>query len=94
MKTAALPAIPVEPEFLDEVKSVLAEGETLEHFLEASVRAGIERPRGAQATFIARALRSRNDARLSVDYVDADAVCDELQRKLDAARARIERSPK
>jgi hypothetical protein len=69
------------------VEAVLSEGETLSQFVEASVRASVERRR-MQAEFIARGLRSRDEARRSGDYVDADVVIDGLQRKLDAARAR------
>ncbi len=93
MKTAALPALLVEPDLLDALESVLTEGETLAAFVEASVRASVERRR-VQAVFIARGLHSRDEARCSGDYVDADTVCDGLQRKLDAARALIARSPK
>ena len=42
-----------------------------------------------QAEFIARGLRSRDEARRTGDYVDADVVLDNLQRKLDAARTRL-----
>lgn len=66
---------------------MLGEGETLSQFVEASVRASVERRR-LQAEFIARGLRSREEARRTGDYVDADAVIDGLQRKLDAARMR------
>ena len=66
---------------------MLAEGETLSAFIEASVRAGVERRR-AQAEFIARGLRSGDEAMRSGEYVDADAVVIALQRKLDAARSR------
>jgi hypothetical protein len=41
-----------------------------------------------QEEFVARALRSLDHARRTGDYVDAEAVLRELQRKLDAARAR------
>jgi hypothetical protein len=41
-----------------------------------------------QAEFIARGRRSLEAARRSGDYVDADAVVERLQSKLDAARAR------
>ena len=41
-----------------------------------------------QAEFVARGLRSADDARRSGDYVDADTVLQKLQRKLDAARMR------
>lgn len=86
MKTATLPSVRVEPELRAEVESLLGEGESLSSFVEASIRASVERRR-SQADFIARGLRARDAARLSGDYVDADALVDGLQRKLDAARA-------
>lgn len=46
------------------------------------------------ADFIARGLRSRDEARRTGEYVDADIVVEGLQRKLDAARVRVEDSPK
>jgi chitinase len=88
MKTATIPSVRVEPEFRAEVESVLAEGESLSQFVETSVRATVERRR-VQAEFIARGLRSRDDAKRTGDYVDADAVVAGLQRKLDAARASL-----
>lgn len=90
MKSASLPSLRVEPEFRAEVEAVLAEGETLSEFVEASVRASVERRR-FQAEFVVRGLRARDEARQSGDYADADAVVDGLQRKLDAARARLGR---
>ncbi len=94
MKTATIPSVRVEPEFRAEVESVLAEGESLSEFVEASVRASVERRR-VQAEFIARGLRSRDEAkRTTGDYVDADDVVAGLQRKLDAARARLAKSSK
>jgi len=88
MKTATIPSVRVEPDFRAEVEAVLADGETLSEFVEASVRAGVERRR-VQGEFIARGLRSRDEARRTGDYVDADVVLDGLQRKLDAARVRL-----
>lgn len=93
MKTATIPSVRVEPEFRAEVESVLAEGESLSEFVEASVRAGVERRR-VHAEFIARGLRSRDDARRTGDYVDADDVVAALQKKLDAARARVSKTRK
>jgi hypothetical protein len=87
MKTATIPSVRVEPDFRAEVEAVLADGETLSEFVEAAVRAGVERRR-VQAEFVARGLRSRDEARRTGDYVDADVVLDGLQRKLDAARVR------
>ena len=88
MKTATIPSVRVEPEFRVEVESVLAEGESLSEFVEASVRASVGRRR-VQAEFIARGLRSRDEAKCTGDYVDADDVVAALQRKLDAARDRL-----
>jgi hypothetical protein len=88
MKTATIPSVRVEPDFRAEVEAVLADGETLSEFVEASVRASVERRR-IQAEFVARGLRSRDEARRTGDYVDADVVLDGLQRKVDAARVRL-----
>ena len=88
MKTTTIPSIRVEPDFRAEVEAVLTEGETLSQFVEASVRASVERRR-MQAEFIARGLRSRDEARRTGGYVDADVVLGNLQLKLDAARTRL-----
>lgn len=93
MKTATIPSVRVEPEFRAEVESVLTEGESLSEFVEASVRASVERRR-VQAEFVARGLRSRDEARRTGDYVDADLVVARLERKLDAARARLPKTRK
>jgi len=85
MKNATIPSVRVDPEFRAEVEAVLGEGETLSQFVEAAVRAGVERRR-IQSEFIARGLRSRDAARKSGDYVDAEVVLADLQRKLAAAR--------
>ena len=93
MKTATIPSVRVEPELRAEVESLLGEGETLSEFVEASVRATVQRRR-VQAEFIARGLRSRDEARRTGEYVDADVVVEQLQRKLDAARSRIAKTKK
>jgi hypothetical protein len=93
MKTATIPSVRVEADFRAEIEAVLAEGESLSEFVEASVRAGVERRR-AQAEFIARGLRSRDEARRTGDYVDAEVALEGLQRELDAARARLGGQPK
>jgi predicted transcriptional regulator len=93
MKTATIPSVRVEPELRAEVESLLSDGETLSEFVEASVRASVQRRR-VQAAFIARGLRSRDEARRTGEYVDADVVIEQLQRKLDAARSRIAKTKK
>ncbi len=88
MKTASIPSVRVEPELRAEVESLLSEGETLSEFVEASVRASVQRRR-VQAEFITRGLYSLAEARRTGEYIEADAVIEQLQRKLDAARARF-----
>jgi len=85
MKTSTIPSVRVEPELRSEVESLLVDGETVSEFVEASVRAAVQRRRH-QAEFVARGLRSLKAAQRSGEYVDADAVVANLQRKLDAAR--------
>lgn len=93
VKTAAIPSVRVEPELRAEVELLLSEGETVSEFVEASVRATVLRRRN-QAEFIARGLRSLDNARRTGDYVDADLVVQTLQRKLDAARTRKAKMPR
>ncbi len=54
--------------------------------MRSSVRAGVERRR-IQSEFIARGLRSRDEARRTGEYIDSDVVLQVLQRKLGAIRA-------
>jgi predicted transcriptional regulator len=93
IKTATIPSVRVEPEFRAEVEAVLAEGESLTSFVENALRASVERRR-VQAEFVARGLRARDEARHTGDYVHADDVVAGLQRKLDAARARVAKKRK
>ena len=93
MKTSTIPSVRVEPELRSEVESLLGEGETVSQFVEASVRAAVQRRRH-QAEFVARGLRSLDDARRTGVYVDADVVVRKLQGTLDAARTRKPATPK
>lgn len=93
MKTATIPSIRVEPEFRSELESVLQEGESLSEFVEASVRASVQRRR-LEGEFIARGLRSLEEARRTGDCADATAVLEKLQRKLDTAVASRQKSRK
>jgi hypothetical protein len=83
MKTSTLPPLRVDPRLRKAAESVLAEGETLSGFVEASVRAQIER-RLADREFIARGLASRDQARRAGDYVPSGQVL----RKLEARQAK------
>ena len=93
MKTSTIPSVRVDPEFRAEVEAVLAKNETLSEFVEASVRASVEHRR-VQAEFIARGLRSRNEAHRTGEYVDANVVVAKLQRKLVAARKQVAKQHK
>ena len=91
MKTATIPAIRVQPALREEIESSLHEGETLSEFVEQSVRMAIQRRRD-QGEFIARGIAALEDARQANDYVDSDLVINGLQRKLDAAKAKLVKS--
>lgn len=90
MKTATLPSLRVEPSFRAEVEAVLGDGESLSEFVEAAVRAGVQRRR-IGAEFMARGMDARAEAQRNDDHVDAAAVLAGLQQKLDAARRRASR---
>ncbi|MBI4756359.1 MAG: prevent-host-death protein [Betaproteobacteria bacterium] len=87
MKSASFPSVRVTPELRQAAEQLLQEGETLSGFVEQSIREGIER-RQAQQEFIARGLRSRDEARRSGRYVAAGDVVTRLEKILADAKAR------
>lgn len=86
MKTATIPSLRVEPELRAAAEKVLREGETLSSFVEQSLRVQVA-SRQAQHEFIARGLKSRDEARRSGAYFDADAVHAELRAMLEKSTA-------
>ena len=90
MKSATLPSLRVEPELREAAESVLQEGETLSGFIEASVRETIQRRR-VRAEFIARGLASREEAKNTGVYIDAETVQAELAGKLARARTKLQK---
>ena len=84
MKTASIPSLRVDPELREAAENLLHDGETLSSFMEQSLRLNVAR-RQAQREFIARGLRSRDDAKRSGDYVPAEDVLQELDRMLVTA---------
>lgn len=86
MKTATIPSLRVEPELRDAAEKVLQEGETLSSFVEASIRESIAR-RQMQTEFLARGLASRDRARETGRYTQADDVVARLDRMLAEAKA-------
>lgn len=87
MKTATIPSLRVDPELRQAAESVLQKGETLSSFVEQSLRANIEHRR-MQRDFIARGLASRDEARRTDVYYDAEDVLCELDDLLAHAEAK------
>lgn len=82
MKTASIPEIRVEPQLLDDIESVLKEGETLAEFVEATVRRGVEYRLIEDELRVRRGAASEKaEEERSVDDVLAD-----LQAKVDSTR--------
>lgn len=86
MKTATFPSLRTTPELRQAAEQILQEGETLSGFVEQAIRESIER-RQHQQEFIARGLRSRDDARQSGKYIGADSVVGRLEQLLAEAKA-------
>jgi len=86
MKTATFPSLRVDPELRQAAEEVLQDGESLSSFVEQSIRESIER-RQAQREFIARGLRSRDDAHRTGKYVKSEAVVARLEKMLAAAKS-------
>ena len=77
MKSSSFPSLRVEPELRAAAESVLRDGETLSSLIETSVREAIQRRR-IQEEFVARWLRSREDAECTGIYHSAESVHSEL----------------
>lgn len=86
MKSATLPSLRVDPELRQAAKAVLRKGESLSSFMEQSLRDEVDRRR-MQAEFIARGLASRDEARRTGEYYEADTVHAELRGMLAKAGA-------
>ena len=86
MKTATFPSLRVAPEFRQAAEQVLQEGESLASFVVESIRDNISR-RQLQSGFVARGFSSRERARLTGEYVSADAVLGRLEKMLTVAKA-------
>ena len=91
MKTAAIPAVRVEPALRDQLPQVLRGGETKSSFAEHCVREAVDR-RNEDAAFVARGLASIDATKRSSQLVPAAAVMDRLQARLDSAQRKPRRS--
>ena len=86
MKTASFPSLRAAPELRQAAEDVLQQGESLSSFIEQSLRAQIAHRR-LQQEFIARGLLARDEARVTGEYFDSDAVLGELDDRLSRAEA-------
>ena len=86
-KTATSPSLRVEPQLREDTESVLQESESLSQFMEHAIRQQVEL-RQANAEFLARGLASRDKARQTGEYVDADHVLEKLQHRLKRHKAK------
>lgn len=86
MKSATLPSLRVDPELRQAAEAVLRKGESLSSFMEQSLRDEVNRRR-MQTEFIARGLASRDEAKRTGEYYEADAVHVELRTMLAKAGA-------
>lgn len=88
MKTSSLPAVPVEPALRAELEAALAEGESMDEFIEGAVRERVRQRRELHAAFVARGLASLEEARRTGVYHKAEDVLNELKDMLEDARRR------
>jgi hypothetical protein len=88
MKTATLPSLRVEPQLRAAAESVLREGETLTSLIETAMRETIQRRR-TQDEFLARGLRSAQDAKQSGIFYAAESVHTELAQRLKTRRKQV-----
>ncbi|SQI38604.1 Uncharacterised protein [Leminorella richardii] len=84
-KTAVFPAVRVTADARRAVEEVLYEGESLSAFIEQSIELNVAR-RQAQDAFVARGLASRDSAKASGIYYNAESVMGELDDILKQAR--------
>ena len=86
MKSATLPALRVSPDLRLAAEKALRPNETISKLMEASLERFIAH-RIAEDEFIARGLRSAQEARQSQVYFSADEVLQRLKAKLAQAKS-------
>lgn len=85
MKTSTLPALRVKPALREAAERALRPNETLSKLMEASLESFIAH-RSAEDDFLARGLRSAQQAREDNRYASAETVLTKLTKKLAAAK--------
>ena len=86
MNISTISDLQIDTALLSAAESVLREGETLQGFVEQSIRQGV-RLRQMQRDFLERGLAGAEDADRTGGYIDAD----EVLRELDEMRLAKER---
>lgn len=81
MKTATIPSLRVDPKLRHAVEHALHDNETISSFVTESLKAQVIR-RKLQREFIARGLASREEAKQTLEYFDADTILKELEEML------------
>jgi hypothetical protein len=89
MKSASLPAVPVEPALRAELEAALEEGESMDEFIEGAVAERVRRRQAARAEFLARGRASLEEARRTGTFIPAEEVLRGLEDKLEAAKRRM-----
>lgn len=87
MKSATFPSVRVEPELRAAAEDVLQDGESLSNFVEQAIRDNIARRLNLRE-FVVRGLASREEAKQSGDYVQAEDVLAGLETRLVEAQAK------
>lgn len=86
MKTATFPSLRVEPQLRQDAEELLEAGESLSQFIETALRSQIAL-RKANTEFLARGLASRDKARQTGCYVQAEDVLEKLNTRRQARKA-------
>jgi hypothetical protein len=87
MKPIALPTIPVDPALRELMEQVLAQGETLDSFVDVAVREQVRR-RLQQAEFIERGLVSADAVRQGGATLSLDEAMQALRQRIEQAGAK------
>jgi hypothetical protein len=85
MKTATIPALRVEPEFRNEIESILVKGESLSNFMDSALKQAVHF-RKSKADFIEKGLLAEKEAKKSDKYFSNDEVMTRLDSMLQEAK--------
>lgn len=92
VESASLPAVPVEPEFREELEEVLHENESISDLIEHAVRRAVNYRR-MQARFLARGEQAWLEYQRTGQSRSVDEVFDRIQELIDARRREMRTMP-